>query len=95
MITQPDQFPPDRRADPMRRAETRVFDAIQSSDRSRPRHLRVAEEPRVAPAGLCHLDPGRRPVRSPGQRAAGSHWRMASGTSKPQAAPRRSPRPCA
>ena len=34
MLTQPDQFPPDRRADPMRRAETRVFDAIQSSDRS-------------------------------------------------------------
>ena len=34
MITQPNQFPPDRRADPMRRAETRVFDAIQSSDRS-------------------------------------------------------------
>ena len=34
MITQPDQFPPDRRADPMRRAEARVFDAIQSSDRS-------------------------------------------------------------
>ena len=34
MLTQPDQFPPARRADPMRRAETRVFDAIQSSDRS-------------------------------------------------------------
>ena len=34
MFTQPDQFPPDRRADPMRRAEARVFDAIQSSDRS-------------------------------------------------------------
>ena len=34
MITQPDQFPPDRRADPRRRAEARVFDAIQSSDRS-------------------------------------------------------------
>ena len=33
MITQPEQFPPDRRADPMRRAEARVFDAIQSSDR--------------------------------------------------------------
>ena len=34
MLTQPEQFPPDRRADPMRRAEARVFDAIQSSDRS-------------------------------------------------------------
>ena len=34
MITQPEQFPPDRRADPRRRAEARVFDAIQSSDRS-------------------------------------------------------------
>ena len=34
MLTQPEQFPPDRRADPMRRAETRVFDAIQSSDRA-------------------------------------------------------------
>ena len=34
MLTQPDQFPPDRRADPMRRAEARVFDAILSSDRS-------------------------------------------------------------
>ena len=34
MLTQPDQFPPDRRADPRRRAEARVFDAIQSSDRS-------------------------------------------------------------
>ena len=33
MLTQPDQFPPDRRADPRRRAEARVFDAIQSSDR--------------------------------------------------------------
>ena len=33
MITQPEQFPPDRRADPRRRAETRVFHAIQSSDR--------------------------------------------------------------
>ena len=34
MITQPEQFPPDRRADPRRRAEARVFDAIQSSDRA-------------------------------------------------------------
>ena len=34
MLTQPEQFPPDRRADPRRRAEARVFDAIQSSDRS-------------------------------------------------------------
>ena len=34
MFTQPEQFPPDRRADPRRRAEARVFDAIQSSDRS-------------------------------------------------------------
>ena len=33
MLTQPQQFPPDRRADPRRRAEARVFDAIQSSDR--------------------------------------------------------------
>ena len=33
MLTQPEQFPPDRRADPRRRAEARVFDAIQSSDR--------------------------------------------------------------
>ena len=33
MITQPDQFPPDRRADPRRLAEARVFDAIQASDR--------------------------------------------------------------
>ena len=34
MLTQPQQFPPDRRADPRRRSEARVFDAIQSSDRS-------------------------------------------------------------
>ena len=34
MLTQPQQFPPDRRADPRRRAEARVFDAIQSCDRS-------------------------------------------------------------
>ena len=34
MLTQPEQFPPDRRADTRRRAEARVFDAIQSSDRS-------------------------------------------------------------
>ena len=34
MLTQPEQFPPDRRADPRRRSETRVFDAIQSSDRA-------------------------------------------------------------
>ena len=34
MLTQPEQFPPDRRADPRRRAEARVFDAIQSSDRT-------------------------------------------------------------
>ena len=33
MLTQPEQFPPDRRADPMRRAEARVFDAILISDR--------------------------------------------------------------
>ena len=33
MLTQPQQFPPDRRADPRRRAEARVFDAIQASDR--------------------------------------------------------------
>ena len=33
MFTQPQQFPPDRRADPRRLAEARVFDAIQSSDR--------------------------------------------------------------
>ena len=34
MLTQPQQFPPDRRADPRRLAEARVFDAIQASDRS-------------------------------------------------------------
>ena len=34
MITQPEQFPPDRRADPRRLAEARVFDAIQASDRA-------------------------------------------------------------
>ena len=34
MLTQPQQFPSARRADPRRRAEARVFDAIQSSDRS-------------------------------------------------------------
>ena len=33
MLTQPQQFPPDRRADPRRRAEARVFDAIQASER--------------------------------------------------------------
>ena len=33
MITHPQQFPPDRSADPRRLAEARVFDAIQSSDR--------------------------------------------------------------
>ena len=72
MLTQPEQFPPDRRADPGRRAEARVFDAIQSSDRS---GLAIYEWQRnhgLAPAGLCHLDPGRRPVRPPGQRAARS-----------------------
>ena len=38
MLTQPKQFPMDRRADPMRRAEARVFDAIHSSERLRFRH---------------------------------------------------------
>ena len=33
MITHPQHFPPDRRADPRRLAEVRVFDAIQASDR--------------------------------------------------------------
>ena len=33
MLTHPEMFPPDRRADPRRRAEARVFDAIQASDR--------------------------------------------------------------
>ena len=32
MLTQPEQFPPDRRADPRRRAEARVFDAIRASN---------------------------------------------------------------
>ena len=32
METNPEQFPPDRRADPRRRAEVRVFDAIRASD---------------------------------------------------------------
>ena len=34
MLLNMEQFPPDRRADPRRRAEARVFDAIQSSDRA-------------------------------------------------------------
>ena len=33
MLLNMEQFPPDRRADPRRRAEARVFDAIQSSER--------------------------------------------------------------
>ena len=33
MLLNMEQFPPDRRDDPRRRAEARVFDAIQSSDR--------------------------------------------------------------
>ena len=32
MLTQPEQFPQDRRADPRRRSEARVFDAIQASN---------------------------------------------------------------
>ena len=94
MLTQPEQFPPDRRADPMRRAEARVFDAIQSSDRP---GLAIYEWQRNP--GSPQLDfaiwtqgGGRFGLQVKGGQIS---LRMASGTSKPPAAPRRSPHPCA
>ena len=95
MLTQPQQFPPDRRADPRRRAEARVFDAIQSSDRS---GLAIYEWQRNP--GSPQLDfaiwtqgGGRFGLQVKGGTV--SRWRMASGTWKPPAAARRSPPRCA
>ena len=94
METYPEQFPDESQPDPSRRAEDRVFDAIQDSGVPGLENHEGQQDPGAPEMDFTLWLPG---VGHLLLQVKGGTYSLknGSGTWKPPAAPRRSPHPCA